>query len=131
HEAWLRLAGEKTKEWANRAQFFSAAAEAMRRTLVERARKHLALQRGGGASHEDFEESRFIAEFPSDELLAIHEALEGLAAEDPSAAELVKQTSVRGRSRIRECLGNGVMAAPDQSSFPGGSSSSGNCRDLS
>jgi len=90
HEAWLRLAGENKKQWASRAQFFSAAAEAMRRILVERARRHQALKRGGGAAHEDFEESRIIAEFPCDELLAIHEALEGLAAEDPAAAELVK-----------------------------------------
>ncbi len=90
HEAWLRLAGEQKKEWAGRAQFFSAAAEAMRRILVERARKHQTLKRGGGADHEELDESRIATEFPADELLAVHEALERLAVEDASAAELVK-----------------------------------------
>jgi len=90
HEAWLRLVGEQKKEWAGRAQFFSAAAEAMRRILIERARKHQALRRGGGAEHEELHESSITAEFPAGELLAVHEALDRLAAEDPSAAELVK-----------------------------------------
>src|SRR3954453_12158009 len=52
HEAWLRLAGERKPAWAGRAQFFSAAAEAMRRILVERARRHQALKRGGGEERE-------------------------------------------------------------------------------
>src|SRR5262245_39441892 len=90
HEAWLRLVGEQKKEWAGRAQFFSAAAEAMRRILVERARKHQTQKRGGGAEHEALDEARIAVEFPADELLAVHEALERLAVEDASAAELVK-----------------------------------------
>src|SRR5512138_3352707 len=56
HEAWLRLAGEEKDRWAGRAQFFSAAAEAMRRILIERARKRHALKRGGDAEHEPLEE---------------------------------------------------------------------------
>src|SRR5438067_1056939 len=84
HEAWLRLAGEQKPAWAGRAQFFSAAAEAMRRILVERARRHQALKRGGGQEHESFQESSIAAPFPADELLAVHEALERLAAEDAS-----------------------------------------------
>lgn len=98
HEAWLRLAGEHKQDWEGRAQFFSAAAEAMRRILVERARRHQALKRGGGVAHESFVDSRIAAEFPADELLAVHEALERLAAEDAPAAELVKLRYFAGLS---------------------------------
>ena len=108
HEAWLRLAGEDKKEWAGRAQFFSAAAEAMRRILVEGARRRLTLKRGSGVEHDDFEESRIIADFPSDELLAVHEALEDLAADDPSAAELVKLRYFAGLSMPEAALAMGV-----------------------
>jgi RNA polymerase sigma factor (TIGR02999 family) len=90
HEAWLRLAGEEKERWAGRAQFFSAAAEAMRRILIERARKRHALKRGGDAEHEPLEESRLALAAPTDEMLAVHEALDRLAAEDPQAADLVK-----------------------------------------
>ena len=90
HEAWLRLAGENKEHWEGRAQFFAAAAEAMRRILVERARRHQALKRGGAAQHEPLEESRIGAVIQPDELIAVHEALDQLAAEDPPAAELVK-----------------------------------------
>jgi RNA polymerase sigma factor (TIGR02999 family) len=90
HEAWLRLAGEEKDRWAGRAQFFAAAAEAMRRILVERARRRQALKRGGAARRAPFEEAELVAEFPGEELLAVHEALDGLAREDAVAAELVK-----------------------------------------
>jgi RNA polymerase sigma factor (TIGR02999 family) len=90
HEAWLRLAGENKEHWAGRAQFFSAAGEAMRRILVDRARRQKALKRGGTAPHETLEESHVAALLPCDEILALHEALDRLAAEDPPAVELVK-----------------------------------------
>lgn len=108
HEAWLRLVGEQKKEWAGRAQFFSAAAEAMRRILVERARKHQALKRGGGAEHEALDESRIGVEFPAGELLAVHEALERLAVEDISAAELVKLRYFAGFSMPDAAVALGV-----------------------
>ena len=90
HEAWLRLAGEAKDRWDSRAQFFAAAAEAMRRILIERARRRMAKKRGGAAAHEPLEESRIELAAPTDEILAVHDALDRLAAEDPQAADLVK-----------------------------------------
>jgi RNA polymerase sigma factor (TIGR02999 family) len=90
HEAWLRLGREHRGQWASEAQFFSAAAEAMRRILIDQARMRAAAKRGGGASHETLHESQIQTTVPDDEILAVHEALERLAAEDPQAADLVK-----------------------------------------
>ena len=91
HEAWLRLGGPGEASFQNRAHFFGAAAEAMRRVLIERARRRLAAKRGGGAERVDLDE----IEIPSpvaddDQLLAVNEALEKFAALDPRKAELVK-----------------------------------------
>jgi len=90
HEAWMRLAGDGTPKWQNRAHFFGAAAEAMRRILVEHARRKSRQKRGAGAEHEEFDESALVLAVPPDELLAVNEALDALAAADPAAAELVK-----------------------------------------
>jgi RNA polymerase sigma factor (TIGR02999 family) len=90
HEAWLRLVSPGQQSWQNRAHFFTAAAEAMRRILVEHARRKLSLKRGGGVVREELEESRLEMKAPPDELLAVHEALDKLATEDTAAAELVK-----------------------------------------
>lgn len=90
HEVWLRLTGSNQQSWANRAHFFAAAAEAMRRILVEHARRKLSQKRGAGAGHEELNEAAIILTAPPDELLAVNEALDKLAAEDASAAELVK-----------------------------------------
>ena len=91
HEAWLRLAGDAGPQFENRAHFFGAAAEAMRRILIDRARRRIAAKRGGGAARVDLDE----IELPSpvlddDQLLAVNEALEKFAALDPRKAELVK-----------------------------------------
>jgi RNA polymerase sigma factor (TIGR02999 family) len=90
HEAWLRLVGNKGSEFSNRAHFFAAAAEAMRRILIERARRRRVLEKGGYAEKEDLTESKIVSTVPTEELLALNEGLDELAAEDPSAAELVK-----------------------------------------
>jgi RNA polymerase sigma factor (TIGR02999 family) len=90
HEAWLRLVGSKQSAWQNRAHFFGAAAEAMRRILVEHARRKQSLKRGGGAEQQEIDESVLVLAAPPDELLAVHEALDKLSAEDAQAAELVK-----------------------------------------
>jgi RNA polymerase sigma factor (TIGR02999 family) len=90
HEAWMRMVGNGEAHFENRAHFFAAAAEAMRRILVDSARRKTALKRGGGATHEQLQEYRFVQNEQSDELLAVDEALDLLATEDPAAANLVK-----------------------------------------
>jgi RNA polymerase sigma factor (TIGR02999 family) len=90
HEAWMRLVGDGEAHFENRAHFFSAAAEAMRRILVDSARRKKAIRHGGGAAHEQLQEHHFVQEDQSEELLAVDEALDLLAKEDPVAANLVK-----------------------------------------
>lgn len=91
HEAYLRLvSGPNAPYWENRDHFFAAAAEAMRRILVESARRRKTLKRGGDAQRTEWDESLLRFEAPSDEILALNEALTHLEAEDPVKAELVK-----------------------------------------
>ncbi len=95
HEAWMRL-GEQRFE--NRAHFFGAAAEAMRRILVESARRKHAARRGSGQARLDVDEIEIAAPLPDDELLAVHEALDRLDAHDAQKAELVKLRYFAGLS---------------------------------
>jgi RNA polymerase sigma factor (TIGR02999 family) len=91
HEAWLRLGGDDQPTWQNRTHFFCAAAEAMRRILIERARQRLATKRGGGMTPVDMEELNLPAPTADDDqLVAVNEALERFAALEPRKAELVK-----------------------------------------
>jgi RNA polymerase sigma factor (TIGR02999 family) len=90
HEAWMKLVGEGDPHFENRAHFFSAAAEAMRRILVDSARRKLAAKRGSGAARAELKEEHWVEHGPSEELLAVDEALGILAQEDPAAANLVK-----------------------------------------
>lgn len=91
HEAWLRLTGNDAKvQFANRAHFFGAAAEAMRRILVDRAREKQALKRGGNLVRVDLEGLELPSPMADDELLALDEALDRLATVDTRAAEMVK-----------------------------------------
>jgi RNA polymerase sigma factor (TIGR02999 family) len=90
HEAWLRLAGSNHQRWRGRAHFFGAAAEAMRRVLIDKARQKASLKCGAGRSPEELHESIIPSGAPSDEMLAVHEALDRLAAEDALAATVVK-----------------------------------------
>src|SRR3954469_18058879 len=89
HEAWLRVTGGQQRAWDGRGHFFGAAAEAMRRILIENARRKKALRHGGGQARVDIHEVEIAASGSEDELLAVHEALEKLAAEDAGLAELV------------------------------------------
>jgi RNA polymerase sigma factor (TIGR02999 family) len=90
HEAWLRVSGPGHTNYQNRAHFFAAAAEAMRRILIDNARRKHAARHGGGQLRVDLEEADIAAPANDEQLLAVHEALDKLTAEDPAKAELVK-----------------------------------------
>lgn len=89
HEAYLRLVGPDA-QWANRRHFFAAAAEAMRRVLVDHARRRTAARRGGGAEPTAYDEGRHAQPAADERLLAVHEVLDALEAEDPLKARIVK-----------------------------------------
>jgi RNA polymerase sigma factor (TIGR02999 family) len=108
HEAWIRL-GDGVFE--NRSHFFGAAAEAMRRILVERARRRGCAKRGGGAARVGLDEAEIAAPAPRDELLAVHEALDRLAAHDARKAELVKLRYFVGLS-FEECAALQGISVP-------------------
>jgi RNA polymerase sigma factor (TIGR02999 family) len=90
HEAFLRLSRAEPQPWQSPAHFYSAAAEAMRRILIEQARRKGSLRRGGGQQRLCLDDVQLALDTPADHLLAIDEALDKLAAEDPVKAELVK-----------------------------------------
>ncbi len=90
HEAWLRMVGQQNPSWNGRAHFFGAAAEAMRRILIENARRKRAARHGGGQAKLDINEIEVAAPGPEDELLGVSEALEKFAVRDKQKAELIK-----------------------------------------
>ena len=90
HEAWLRLVGNQNVQWEGRAHFFAAAAEAMRRILINNARRKCAVRHGGGQLRLDISQLEIATAAKDDEMLAVDEALERLAAHDKTKAELVK-----------------------------------------
>ena len=92
HEAYIRLVEAKDQNWNSSGHFFKAAAEAMRRILVENARRKKSLKRGGGRERVELGESMSLTveEFCPEDLLALDDALERLLTEDPAAADLVK-----------------------------------------
>jgi RNA polymerase sigma factor (TIGR02999 family) len=98
HEAWLRLVGSENPSFENRAHFFSAAAEAMRRILIDRARRRHTLRHGGEHQRVDLAECDLVAPQADEELLAVHEALDKLARTHPVQAEVVKLRYFGGRT---------------------------------
>ena len=90
HEAWLRLVGTENPQFEGRGHFFAAAAEAMRRILIDRARQKLSLKRGAGAARVNLEDLEVASAADDDTLLAVDEALTKLAGEDPDSAEFIK-----------------------------------------
>ena len=90
HEAWLRLVGDKEVQFAGRAHFFAAAAEAMRHILIDSARRKQAIRHGGGQVRVDIRAVNVAALTKDDELLAIHDVLDELAVQEPEKAQLTK-----------------------------------------
>ena len=90
HEAYIRLVGSKGQDWHSRTHFFSAAAEAMRRILIENARRKQRLKRGGGQEKVSLDDIDLAAAEPAEDILALDEALERLSLEDSTKATLVK-----------------------------------------
>src|SRR5262245_45826278 len=90
HEAWLRLVGSEPQPWAGRAHFFAAAAEAMRRILIEKARSKARLKRGGGLERVELDEILSPGSDRDETLLKMDEALQQLESEDPGKARIVK-----------------------------------------
>lgn len=108
HDAYLRLVGaDQTQRWDGRGHFFAAAAEAMRRILLNRARDRDRLKRGGAWKRTDFDQIEVALDTPGDDLLAVDEAIEALAAEDGNCAQLVRLRFFAGLSlgEAAECLG--------------------------
>ena len=90
HEAYIRLVGAQNQDWKGRTHFFAAAAEVMRRILIENARRKQRHKHGGGRQRVDLDDALFAIEGPSDDLIALDEALTKLAQEDAVKADLVK-----------------------------------------
>ncbi len=90
HEAWLKLVETPTQSWQNRAHFFGAAAEAMRRILIDRARRKIRQRRGSGTAHLDVDELEIASPAPDDQMILLNEALDRFALLEPQQAERVK-----------------------------------------
>ena len=107
HEAWLKIAGDGGEPFANRRHFFKAAATAMQRILIDNARRKQRIKRGADWVGEELHESRIAVSVPSDELLAVDEALTALVREDPEAAEVVRMRYFVGMTvpEIADALG--------------------------
>ncbi|HLJ94857.1 MAG TPA: ECF-type sigma factor [Gemmataceae bacterium] len=114
HEAYLRLVDtKKAQHWNSRGHFFAAAAEAMRRILVDSARSKQSLKRGAGHHRHPLDEASLAAPRIDDDILAVNEALDQLAATDPEAAELVKLRFFAGltSTQAAETLGVSLRSA--------------------
>jgi RNA polymerase sigma factor (TIGR02999 family) len=107
HEAWLKIAGDGGEHFANRRHFFKAAATAMQQILIDNARRKQRLKHGGNQIGEELHESRIAVAVPSEELLAVDEALAALAREDPEAADVVQMRYFVGMTvpEIADALG--------------------------
>lgn len=114
HEAYLRLVGssgkDAAKHWEGRAHFFGAAAEAMRRILIEKARRKGRQKHGGGQANADIDLANLAAPIPDEDLLALDEAMTRLAAEDPVRARLVHLRFYAGLSNDDAALVLGISA---------------------
>ncbi len=110
HEAWLRLVGNENQKWDNKGHFFAAAAEAMRRILIENARRKHALKRGVHLERVNLEDVETAILTDGETLLLVNEALEKLEQEDPEAAQLVKLRFFAGMTNEEAGQALGVSA---------------------
>ena len=119
HEAFMRLVGDEPSSWDNRGHFFSAAAEAMRRILVENARRKQSQKRGGGYERVNLDELTISISGPSDDIIAVSEALDKLSARDQAVAELVKLHYFSGLTldQVAELRGIGRRTAAKYLSY--------------
>ncbi len=108
HEAWLRVAGAESREWEGQRHFFAAAAEAMRRILVENARRKQRLKHGGGCQRVEGDAVELACPLPDDDLLALDEALTQLAKVDSAAAELVNLRFFTGLTQAEAAAQLGI-----------------------
>ena len=111
HEAWLKLVGAKSPKFENRAHFFSAAAEAMRRILIDRARRKMTMRHGAGCERVVLEEQDLVAPNLDEQMLAVHEVLDKLATEHPQQAEVVKLRYFAGMTNEETAQVLGVSVA--------------------
>lgn len=111
HEAWLRLVVSKNPRFENRAHFFSAAAEAMRRILIDRARRKLTQRHGGSFERVDLDGQDLAAPAGDEQLLAVHEVLDNLAKDHPIQAEVVKLRYFVGMTNEETAEALGVSVA--------------------
>jgi RNA polymerase sigma factor (TIGR02999 family) len=111
HEAWLRLVGEGGRTWENRAHFYRAAAQAMRRILIDRAREKSSIKRAGGWQRLDVAEIDLEAVSPDDRVLLIDDSLKHLEKEDPESAEIVLLKFFTGLSNKEAARALGISEA--------------------
>ena len=111
HEAYLRLVSNRDQAWDGRGHFFAAAAEAMRRILIDEARKKGRVRHGGGQRRVDLDDVHLVSDLSNDDLLDLDDALARLAALDPSRAELVKLRFFAGLTMAETAATLGLSVA--------------------
>jgi RNA polymerase sigma factor (TIGR02999 family) len=116
HEAWLQLVGPGERSWENRAHFFGAAASAMRRILIDRARRKASIKRGGKQARVELEIGHIAAPISDDNVILIDEALQRLEREDPEQARVVELKFFGGLTNreVAETLGVGERTVDRQ-----------------
>lgn len=116
HEAWLQLVGTGERSWQNRAHFFGAAADAMRRILIDKARRKARLKHGGGQARVDIADLDLAETTPDDNVLLINEALQQLEQDDPEQARIVVLKFFAGLTNLEvaETLGLGERTVERQ-----------------
>jgi len=108
HEAWLQLVGNGDRHWQNRAHFFGAASDAMRRILIDNARRKARLKHGGGQARVNIEEVQVAEKTPDDDVLLINDALERLEEEDPEKARIVVMKFFGGLTNLEVAENMGI-----------------------